>query len=1296
MTDHSSASIRPPKDWQDFERSCRILFECILDDLHVQNNGRAGQVQHGVDIFGRKNGKGTKYFGIQCKGKDANYGGEVTEKELRKEVNKSRKFNSELSDFILVTTAPDDQAIQAVARAVTEEREKEGKPLNVSVWGWGTLEARISAYPKALNAFHPDATPFSDQILSNTAHLVTKSDEQTTAINQILQTVQGLQKNVIDDGTSAAMEALDKSLHAEIDGYRDLINDGKPITALRLLEGLRDRIWDSASDRIKFRIITNIGASKLNTSKEKEQEAIEHFLEAITYQPDDKIALANVALAYLLKKEPLKAIEAATTALKKDQGNTNAASCLIQAHINDTSIADPRDLVPDKISMSAPVDIACINFYRMKNDARWIEVAKEARDRHIGNVHISRYAAEADLENAVSAKGFLVGERPEIAINKVELEKAAEVLQKEWDDQCSSENPAASSSLPYNLVQIYRVLGNKTSAKNVAAEAIKSMPDVPNLIHLRATFYLNDGQPVEARELLSQLSSDPESILVRSEILSKEDPEAALNMLENFEQLQGVDSQHRIIAGKLRVDCYLSPHALPQEEKLKHATELSTTLLQQFPNSLQVMLIRSHVLEASGDDVGLKQALSDAKKLLVADTRFYERFLLAERFETLERYSDAADILNGYVDPTHDSPALRTLFFSLINCDRRSQAYELLSTIPKKVAEQPIFLRATISLHFRRGQHASAERAISILLKQKPNDLRTHLNRVDIWLRHRNDKDLKRFLATDVESLSGKPEEFMRLAHLLDRFGFYERALKLAYKTHLMNRKNPQVQLAYIGLLLKPGSSDKTNLQRKTIETDTAFSIKNASGEIETFIVEEDEALQVIDEAVEPTHLFAVAATGLKQGDLFQVSNGEEWEIVSVKHKYLHLLHSKMETFERHFPGNGGLQRFTIKEEGEKSIEPILQKIKEKHDAIELILDKYMDFPLPLEIFAKQLGTDVIETWYGLAQKGRKFQVCQGNIPERVAAVKNIAENNKAGCVVDALTLHIIRLLNIENVVADICGSIAVTESTIDIFRYRREQILSHGGKPFMMMSWRDGNYYRDEITKGQLDQILANVDSELYWITQTVEVLPAESKDVVPDEAGRIRDALSYDFLDSILSAQGSNKLLLCEDQSYRQFGKIEFCLKTSWLQPVLILALENGLISKEKYAETISSLVKAGHSFTSIDTEILSYALEHTEQNIEIVAKALFGADAEMDSHIRVMRAFLDNIWSGTPPNFDELKATSILLLRLFGGEWSRNIQNVSAKNTLLLLAPFKNKRFNDYLIKWLKGHLLIPFNA
>ena len=47
--------LPPPAIWQDFEKLCHVLWREIWNDPATQKNGRSGQPQHGVDVFGQPN-----------------------------------------------------------------------------------------------------------------------------------------------------------------------------------------------------------------------------------------------------------------------------------------------------------------------------------------------------------------------------------------------------------------------------------------------------------------------------------------------------------------------------------------------------------------------------------------------------------------------------------------------------------------------------------------------------------------------------------------------------------------------------------------------------------------------------------------------------------------------------------------------------------------------------------------------------------------------------------------------------------------------------------------------------------------------------------------------------------------------------------------------------------------------------------------------------------------------------------------------------------------------------------------
>lgn len=73
----------PPNDPTAFESLCLDLWREVWHDLSAQKNGRSGQPQAGVDVFGQHEGK---WVGVQCKQKHGLVRRKVTVQELEAEV----------------------------------------------------------------------------------------------------------------------------------------------------------------------------------------------------------------------------------------------------------------------------------------------------------------------------------------------------------------------------------------------------------------------------------------------------------------------------------------------------------------------------------------------------------------------------------------------------------------------------------------------------------------------------------------------------------------------------------------------------------------------------------------------------------------------------------------------------------------------------------------------------------------------------------------------------------------------------------------------------------------------------------------------------------------------------------------------------------------------------------------------------------------------------------------------------------------------------------------------------------
>lgn len=119
-------SLPPPENWQDFESLCKKLFGEIWNCKHtIKKNGRLGQPQTGVDIYGKPKGE-PDYWGIQCKGKDNYEEKKLTEKEIDSEIQKALKFEPKLKTFIITTTASKDVTIEKYVRLKDIENCRNG------------------------------------------------------------------------------------------------------------------------------------------------------------------------------------------------------------------------------------------------------------------------------------------------------------------------------------------------------------------------------------------------------------------------------------------------------------------------------------------------------------------------------------------------------------------------------------------------------------------------------------------------------------------------------------------------------------------------------------------------------------------------------------------------------------------------------------------------------------------------------------------------------------------------------------------------------------------------------------------------------------------------------------------------------------------------------------------------------------------------------------------------------------------------------------------------------------------
>lgn len=149
-----TTDIHPPQSWDEFEDMVRDLYALLWDDQNIQRNGRSGQAQQGVDIFGQPARLKGRFAGIQCK----NYkGSTLTRQEIEQEAAKAEQFQPPLAEFIIATTESRDVNLQKAVRTINVARESAGKfPIHLIFWEELRNHLTDPAHYKVLQKYYPN------------------------------------------------------------------------------------------------------------------------------------------------------------------------------------------------------------------------------------------------------------------------------------------------------------------------------------------------------------------------------------------------------------------------------------------------------------------------------------------------------------------------------------------------------------------------------------------------------------------------------------------------------------------------------------------------------------------------------------------------------------------------------------------------------------------------------------------------------------------------------------------------------------------------------------------------------------------------------------------------------------------------------------------------------------------------------------------------------------------------------------------------------------------------------------
>jgi tetratricopeptide (TPR) repeat protein len=1297
MTDFTSVSIRIPKDWQAFERHSRLLFEHALGDPATQNNGRPGQRQHGIDIYGRRGGGSGPLVGVQCKGKDSDYGSIVSEHELRREVTKTEKFEPALSEFILITTAPNDAVIQEAARRLEQEVRAAGRDLSISVWGWERVQQEINRYGEVIKAFHPDATPFTDLQLEAAAQtrqdsaqikemLASEAAERRASEERILKLFESRLSpaQIVNTDAPTRSSPVDKVLNDQIDNLRDLIRNDRPRTALGLLAALKEKSWTTASNKIRFRILGNIGAAHYALTEF--DRAADYFIEAAPYDPDTPISHANKIAGLLIKGRQPEALTLVKDAFGKFSDSIDLALQRLQAREQNEEIDQLWAQLPAPMRERPELLLFRIVALRADNDPRWRSLAEGAVPAAPVEEKLKIIRAEAILDRLLSHDRSALGSDSWEAPDQAEIESAAATLDAIWQRSKEREAPPYIGT-PHNAALAYAILGRPEDARRLLDEALKNPEAGDEIKRLRLSLYPRHGRLDEAIMLAETLGDAPQNRIMHAELLIHSAPSEARAILS--QRWSFTNKSDILAASFIVVDCYIA------QQNFDDALAEANQLRERFPDDVHPFLTIYRIKKASAAPEAAA-ALDEALSRLDERADFVSRFMVADELAKAQRWDDVIRIVHPYVSRRFDSPSLRALIAAAANGDRREILKSVLAELPEEVATRPYYRRARIAFAIRVQDIKGAEEEIRCYLRENPRALEMHLQLMHALFRQEKREELRSEAAKPASDFDGNPLDFVKLAQFKDGFGDWREAYALAYRTLLANFESDEVTMAYVAVFLHSGHSTGLDVEPNAVSDNMAVALTIESELPRVFVIESDPTLRPSPQYVAPNHPIAEALRGHGKGDKVRLPDGTDSTIAWIKPKVLHALHEILENFQRLFPHSDGLERVTIDTSQAGGLGEIIERLQQRQQAIEQLFGTYETGLVPIACIARSLGKETVDTFAAIAQSGRNIRVCEGTQQEREAAVTSIRANGRKGCVLDPIAMHIVRRLNLERAVVAVCGSIGTVENSVLRLTQRIYELEQNLDEPDMSLSWSNGQTYRHIFPPEEKRKALDEIRADRDWM-RSLDILPAQGNTDLPPELNELTARFGSGFLDEARAAQGSTRIFVCEDQALRVLTSAAFKIPATWLQPVLMLAKDGGHISAEDYRQTIVYLIQARLDFISVDAQLLNLTLQGTTshdlpEDFLTVADRLGGAKADLSSHLRGAAVAIAHFWRNDGMSSIVREAAVGRLLENLCRE--RNPEQVH-----LIIRAFlgfnrkviRDVRFDHYVADWIRGHFV-----
>jgi tetratricopeptide (TPR) repeat protein len=1214
--------LPPPIDGCIFENLSCDLWNRIYGNNSFHLVGRSGQKQDGVDVIGRDSSN--NWIGIQCKWKSI--GKALTEKEIQYEVEKTKKFKPPLSEYYILTTSEKDRKLEKLAREITDQHLKQGL-FKVSIWGWGDIQLKIQDYRDLMEKYgYSNRTPESMTDFTKSKEFLKNNFSEILGETQITQQ---MILSLKDEGD------IDKEFQKEIDYAKRLMEKKyRPAEAYDYLEELKNRVWDQASEKSKYRILTNMGAAKIEINELNEAAYL--LIEAYQYNKESEGALTNVALGHLFLKEYDKVQEFLGKVLEKNPYNPKAHSIKIDLlYENGVKINDIIGQVPGQLMNKKEIAVDLAQKALSQKQFNLVEKFIERIDKKDMDSITDEIMGNSIIQKIIhKLEDMSVDFLKEADI--VSLKRAITLVQGVWDEYKSSEMRKQKIYCLINLGIAESILGNNDKAEVVFLQAKKESPGDPNVIKNLGLFYLKNKNFTKSigyfEEVVAIPGFEDVNLYLGQLYFNLNQFSESESYLKKFLETANIADQLRNMALILMVEIFSKEKRWIDAEALAKFCD----------NKVQELFIASRVLRAKGQKDKAIDKLRIAKKELKKKPMNFFTVILAIEFHQFQEFQDAIELFEKVANKDSDTEITQRLLLCYYYEKKFDKALEISKNLRNKYGPLELITEIEINIYEIIGNLEIAEELYKEFTLKFPKHRMAVIRYALLKFRLQKIDEVKTIVSGFIEKFKLEElqeDEIIHTASLLNIIGKCHEAVKLIYNGLKKYPNKQEMHEKYFSLLLyEPKNVGAFQIEK--VGVDTAVKIKDEKGEIHWKIIE-NENPDVSKSEISDDNPLAKEMFGKKVGDkiLFKDSPLQrEFGVIEViKHKYIFKLHEIMRNFEINFPTQRAFYSVQVDtkapklDRDTKGFDVLFNMLDESEKRYSNIIPYYVDGRLPVGAISSLLSTSPLKIFFELIYNSElSIHSCRGTTGERKKSLSTLNKHSKL--IADITSITTMSKLGIWDVVTKAFGEIAIIQETID--ELYKVQIEFEDTRLSSYVYKEKDKYFYHKVEENHRQEALEFIIGIVKYVEKYCKVVSCNSYlSIEPSERDEWEEILGSSFYKTVLIASEiDNAIHYSDDMRLREWGCSKYRNNGVWTQALLMHLLHESKLSYEEYSALTLKLVTMGFKHTGIDAAILFMAAQETSW----LQKPPFSSAIELlngkhtdESSFQVAVDFLFKLW-------------------------------------------------------------------